>query len=342
MKLRLSGFIAIVMITHTAMAGNGEQFFALPDSVKATSMLVTVQPLYDQSVKDWAFGISSLNLRLTLEKKESSSGIVFNYPDGSTVVATGEGVVKEGTSSLRYSSELKYFLNYSLLLSYAADSAGNFSIFSAYAYLPEIRKWKLIGTCKTEGYFPHVLQPGASWQGKKSGITQPAIKEVWVQRINGSWKNLIMEQRGGPTINFAGHADSAVFVESDDKKIMDYISRGIPAEDVQQKDRLYYHIENPGSGKDISVTDTVLVHYKGYLLETNEVFDQTTNEPRRFPLNRLIPGWQIGVPLIKTGGRIILVIPAHLGYNIRTRSPKIPPNSILVFEIEVVGTTPAL
>jgi FKBP-type peptidyl-prolyl cis-trans isomerase len=90
------------------------------------------------------------------------------------------------------------------------------------------------------------------------------------------------------------------------------------------------------------VTDTVQVHYKGYLLETSEVFDQTTNEPRRFPLNRLIPGWQLGVPLIKTGGRIILVIPSHLGYNIRTRSPKIPPNSILVFEIEVLDTTPLL
>jgi FKBP-type peptidyl-prolyl cis-trans isomerase len=50
----------------------------------------------------------------------------------------------------------------------------------------------------------------------------------------------------------------------------------------------------------------------------------------------LIRGWQIGVPLCKVGGKIRLVIPSNLAYSIRTRAAKIPPNSILVFEIEVV------
>jgi FKBP-type peptidyl-prolyl cis-trans isomerase len=47
-------------------------------------------------------------------------------------------------------------------------------------------------------------------------------------------------------------------------------------------------------------------------------------------------GWQIGVPLCKVGGKIKIIIPSNLGYSIRTRSAKIPPNSVLVFEIEVL------
>jgi FKBP-type peptidyl-prolyl cis-trans isomerase len=95
-----------------------------------------------------------------------------------------------------------------------------------------------------------------------------------------------------------------------------------------------------GTGKAVQATDTVKIFYKGYLFSDGTIFDQTTDSPRSFPLNRLIQGWQIGLPLLKTGGKIKLVIPSHLAYSIRTRSPKIPPNSTLVFEIEVVDATP--
>ena len=63
---------------------------------------------------------------------------------------------------------------------------------------------------------------------------------------------------------------------------------------------------------------------------------QALYKPATFPLNRLIKGWHIGVPLCKVGGKIKLVIPSGLGYSVRTRAAKIPPNSILVFEIEVL------
>ena len=51
-------------------------------------------------------------------------------------------------------------------------------------------------------------------------------------------------------------------------------------------------------------------------------------------------GWQLGVPLCKVGGKIKLVIPSALAYSVRTRAPKIPPNSILVFEVEVLDAKP--
>ena len=86
----------------------------------------------------------------------------------------------------------------------------------------------------------------------------------------------------------------------------------------------------------VSVEDTVTIFYKGYLFSNGQVFDQTGEKPASFPLKRLIRGWQIAVPLLKVGGKIKLVIPSDLAYSIRTRAAKIPPNSILVFEIEVL------
>ena len=96
-----------------------------------------------------------------------------------------------------------------------------------------------------------------------------------------------------------------------------------------------------GTGRQVSVDDTVTVHYKGYLFVNDSVFDQTKEKPATFPLKRLIRGWQIGVPLCRVGGKIKLVIPSDLAYSIRTRAAKIPPNSILVFEIEIVDAKPA-
>jgi FKBP-type peptidyl-prolyl cis-trans isomerase len=53
-------------------------------------------------------------------------------------------------------------------------------------------------------------------------------------------------------------------------------------------------------------------------------------------LARLIKGWQVGLEGTRVGEKVKLLIPSGLAYSIRTRSPKIPPNSILVFEIETV------
>ena len=67
------------------------------------------------------------------------------------------------------------------------------------------------------------------------------------------------------------------------------------------------------------------------------MFDQTKDKPAIFPLKRLIKGWQIGLTMCKVGGKIRLIIPSAIAYSIRSRSSKIPPNSVLVFDIEVLS-----
>jgi FKBP-type peptidyl-prolyl cis-trans isomerase FkpA len=107
------------------------------------------------------------------------------------------------------------------------------------------------------------------------------------------------------------------------------------------KSGLLYHIEKAGEGNVVEPTDTVKVHYQGKLIN-GEVFDSSyqRGEPIEFQLNQLIPGWIEGIPLIKKGGKIELVVPAELAYG-EHATGNIPPNSTLVFDIELLDVTKA-
>lgn len=95
-----------------------------------------------------------------------------------------------------------------------------------------------------------------------------------------------------------------------------------------------------GKGAEAKAGDTVKVHYVGTLTNGDE-FDASKkhgSEPFTFDLGkgRVIKGWDEGVAGMKEGGKRKLTIPPHLGYGARGAGPKIPPNSTLVFEVELV------
>jgi len=101
---------------------------------------------------------------------------------------------------------------------------------------------------------------------------------------------------------------------------------------------LQYKITKEGAGKSPKATDTVVVHYRGTLLDGKE-FDSSykRNEPAEFPLNRVIPGWTEGLQLLKEGGKATLYIPSKLGYGPRgTPGGPIGPDEALTFEVELV------
>jgi len=102
---------------------------------------------------------------------------------------------------------------------------------------------------------------------------------------------------------------------------------------------LQYQVLKHGTGTvSPKATDTVTVHYHGTLLD-GTVFDSSVErgQPASFPLNAVIPGWTEGLQLMKVGDKFKFVIPANLAYGPASPSPKIPPNSTLVFEVELLG-----
>ncbi len=100
---------------------------------------------------------------------------------------------------------------------------------------------------------------------------------------------------------------------------------------------LEYKIVTEGKGKKPKATDTVLVHYRGTLLDGTE-FDSSykRNEPIEFPLNAVIPGWTEGLQLMKEGGKAILYIPSNLAYGKRGAGGVIGPDETLIFEVELL------
>jgi FKBP-type peptidyl-prolyl cis-trans isomerase len=102
---------------------------------------------------------------------------------------------------------------------------------------------------------------------------------------------------------------------------------------------LKYQVLKQGTGTaSPKATDTVKVHYHGTLLD-GTVFDSSVErgQPISFPLNGVIPGWTEGLQLMKVGDKFKFEIPPNLAYGPSSPSPKIPPNSTLVFEVELLG-----
>ncbi len=102
---------------------------------------------------------------------------------------------------------------------------------------------------------------------------------------------------------------------------------------------LKYQVLKQGTGtKSPKATDKVKVHYHGTLLN-GTVFDSSVQrrEPISFGLNQVIPGWTEGVQLMHVGDKFKFEIPPALAYGADSPSPVIPPNSTLVFEVELLG-----
>src|SRR5262245_35166219 len=102
---------------------------------------------------------------------------------------------------------------------------------------------------------------------------------------------------------------------------------------------LKYQVLKQGTGTvSPKATDSVNVHYHGTLLN-GTVFDSSVQrgQPIEFPLNQVIPGWTEGLQLMKVGDKFKFEIPPNLAYGPNSPTPTIPPNSTLVFEVELLG-----
>lgn len=99
---------------------------------------------------------------------------------------------------------------------------------------------------------------------------------------------------------------------------------------------LQYIVEKEGDGKTPTANDTVKCHYRG-TLTNGEQFDSSYDrgQPAEFPVSGVIPGWTEALQLMKVGGKMKLFVPSDLAYGPSGR-PGIPPNSVLIFEVELL------
>lgn len=115
-----------------------------------------------------------------------------------------------------------------------------------------------------------------------------------------------------------------------------YLAENATKEGVTVTDSgLQYKVIKEGDGPTPTATDTVSVYYKG-TFTNGQVFDENTDgDPATFTVNGVIRGWTEALQLMKVGSKWELAIPSDLAYG--QGRPGIPPNSVLLFEVELLS-----
>jgi len=126
--------------------------------------------------------------------------------------------------------------------------------------------------------------------------------------------------------------DASKQAATDDAAIKAYIGTDTAFHATADGSGVYYKIVTQGTGAKPTASSTVKVTYTGKLLAGTTFDSGTINQS----LSGLIAGWQSGLPYLKAGGRIILVIPSRAGYG-NTAKDGIPANSVLIFTIDLLS-----
>lgn len=100
---------------------------------------------------------------------------------------------------------------------------------------------------------------------------------------------------------------------------------------------LQYRVLQEGTGKRPGPHDLVVAHYTGTLIDGTK-FDSSRDrgKPATFGVDRVIPGWTEALQLMKEGAKWQLFIPSDLAYGPRAVGDRIPPDSTLIFEVELL------
>ena len=335
--------------------GSGYHYYRLTDTTKAILFYneISLQP---GAEKKNGYYVAAGFSRGTLSFQKMGTERTVRFDIRDTVIAAGTGNVnlqkaeliakgvnvtinKNGDGiSYSWSYPWKTGVTYKVMITALPDSATRLTIYSGYILLPETGRWKFLASVKAPLDGDYLRGLYANKENLNSvGIRlndSARLHNAWIQRSNGSWLEFTSQR---PVIDLTKNADSAVQAVNDRKMIIDAVIAG-KIDTTGSIEGVYYKILKEGTGDYISVNDTVTVFYKGSLLSDGSIFDQTKdNKAATFPLKRLIRGWQVAVPKVRVGGAIRIFIPSALAYTIRSRSKDIPPNSVLVFDIEVLS-----
>lgn len=308
--------------------GDSKNLYAIPDSIQASGFYAEIKITDTSNLKKDFAGIGANKAGLHFGYDDTNKVIKFLVFAPQKTAKTGGSDVYPHLTGHAWKFDWKPNVTYPLLIATASDSASNSTLCSGYIFLPEEKKWKLIAT----RIFKDTMPVKYAWPAN-SGKQAIAVtcSNRWLQRSNGSWKALDMQTSKPPSLRQMSNIDSLA-----QQKTEEALLRTKFSDDIMYEEGMFYETLKEGTGRLVKVTDTLTVHYRGSLYNDGSVFDETRDKPATFPLERLIKGWQTGLVHCKVGGKMRLYLPSGSAYGIRTRSAEIPPNSILVFDVEVL------
>lgn len=162
---------------------------------------------------------------------------------------------------------------------------------------------------------------------KRDGV-EPRLSEEETREVMETFQEQEMARREGET-----EAQATANREEAEA----FFSENLEEEGVSETESgLQYKVLEEGDGATPSETDTVVVHYRGRLLDGTE-FDSSyeRDQPASFAVNSVIAGWTEALQMMPVGSKWELYIPSDLAYGPGGNGP-IPPNAALIFEVELL------
>lgn len=189
------------------------------------------------------------------------------------------------------------------------------------------------------------MDVGMSLKTLESDLDRAALMAAINDRLDGN--EMRLSQEDSSTIKkefFMAQAKKKAEVDkaASEKNIADgaaFLAENAKKEGVTvTASGLQYQVITKGDGPKPVLEDSVKVHYVGTGIDGSE-FDSSIarGQPITFPLGNVIKGWQEGVQLMNVGSKYRFVIPSEIAYGERAAGAKIGPNSVLVFEVELLG-----
>ena len=164
-----------------------------------------------------------------------------------------------------------------------------------------------------------------------------AIAAAFLASVNG--EDLMLSMEDGELVirkYFQGQAEKEA--QSNLEKGNAFLEENAKRDGVQTTESgLQYEVIQQGNGPKPKETDKVTVHYHGTLID-GTVFDSSVEKgkPATFPVNGVIKGWIEGLQLMPIGSKYKFYIPSDLAYGERGSGNRIPPNTVLIFEVELL------
>jgi FKBP-type peptidyl-prolyl cis-trans isomerase FklB len=187
-------------------------------------------------------------------------------------------------------------------------------------------------------------QIGGDFRRQGVEITPEVLISGVEDALSGAESRMTDEEMRNTLVSLKQRTSSAE-QEAGQQSVQDNLARGeaFLAENATREgvttlpSGLQYKVIEAGSGPSPKRTDQVTVHYRGTLIDGTE-FDSSysRNKPATFRLDRVIPGWTEGLQLMQQGAKWQLYIPAGLAYGESGSGARIPPNSALVFDVELI------
>lgn len=167
-------------------------------------------------------------------------------------------------------------------------------------------------------------------QGLKDGFTgqQPKLTMEEMKQVITNFQ-MAMQKEQQEQMEKAGEANKKAGEE--------FLAKNKKEKDVKTlPSGLQYKVIKKGTGESPKLTDTVVTHYRGNLID-GKVFDSSykRGQPATFPVNGVIKGWTEALQKMKVGGKWQLFIPSELAYG-KNAPAAIGPNSVLIFELELL------